>query len=68
MAKPKSKPPRVISQLVRALARQAAHDYFRIEQQYTQAANDNCEDAPDPPDRLDCPRVPSVNDHDPGDI
>lgn len=68
MAKAHPKPPPAITLLVRALARQAAHDYFRIEQQYTRAANDNCEDAPDLPDRLDCPAIRSVNDHDPGDI
>ena len=68
MAKAKPKSPPAIRRLVRALARQAAHDYFRAEQRYAQADNDNGEEDDNPHSRLDCQTVRSVNDHDPGDI
>ncbi len=68
MAKAKPKPPAAITELVRALARQAAQDYFQAEQRYTQAANDNAEGENNPQPRLDCQTVRSVNDHDPGEL
>ncbi|MCJ9430753.1 hypothetical protein [Kordiimonas marina] len=68
MAQAKTKSPPAITKLIHALARQAAHDYYRAEQQYTQAANDNAEDDDYPQGRLDCPASQSVNDHDPGDL